>query len=377
MLAKDKLIFHIITGLNDGGAEAVLYRLCIVDAEAKHHVISLMDGGKYGPLLEKQGIPVTCLGMPQGRITLSGVLKLWRLLRDAKPGVVQTWMYHSDLIGGVIARLAGVRSVFWGIRHSNLERGESRRATIFIAHICAKLSFFIPKKIICCAERAKVVHQELGYKKEKLIVIPNGYDLQRFSPNDQVRMQLRSDLEIEDEVPLLGMVGRFDPLKDHQNLMVALSTLKERNVNFRCVLIGRGMDAENEQLAAWLQQYGLQHHVQLLGQRSDIPAVMNALDVHVLASRGEAFPNVVAEAMACGTPCVTTDVGDASLIVGETGWIVPPQDGQALADALQSAIEGLQAPGDWSMRCLSARKRVEENFSLEKMSRAYQEVWQH
>lgn len=375
MVSRIDKVVHIITGLNDGGAEAVLFRLCTADSISRHHVISLMDGGKYGPLLEAAGVPVTCLGMPQGRVNFSGLLKLWRFLSSEQPRVVQTWMYHSDLVGGVVARLAGVKSVFWGIRHSNLERGEAKSSTILIAHVCARLSGWIPKRIICCAERAKTVHQALGYKADRLLVVPNGYDLQRFSPNASARTKLRLEWGLDDKMPLLGMVGRFDPLKDHENLLRALSLLKSKGLDFRCVLVGRGMDEHNQKLNAWIELYELEEEILLLGQRTDIPAVMCALDIHVLSSCGEAFPNVVAEAMACGTPCITTDVGDASLIVGDTGWVVPPMDDIQLKNALVSALQEYKEPPLWIRRSHFSRERVENNFSLNKMVAAYHAAW--
>jgi glycosyltransferase involved in cell wall biosynthesis len=369
-------ILHIITGLNDGGAEAVLYRLCSSDKTLQYHVVSLMDTGKYGPLLEQAGVPVVCLGMSQGRLSVSGLWRLWRLLRRQTPDVVQTWMYHADLIGGVVARLAGVRRVFWGIHNTTLERGKSHRTTIAIARLNAWLSRWVPTAIVCCAERAREVHQALGYAADKLMVIPNGYDLDRFRPDPAARARLRAEWGMDHETPLLGMVGRFDPQKDHENLLHALGRLKQAGTPFRCVLVGRGLDATNAQLAAWFEQYGLQDKVLVLGQRSDVPAVMCALDLHVLSSAyGEAFPNVLAEAMACGTPCVTTDVGDAAAIVSDTGWVVPPANSARLAEAIEAALAARDDTSVWQARREAARTRVAERFSLEKMVAAYHAVW--
>jgi len=367
-------IVHIISGLNDGGAEAVLYRLCSGDKAAQHHVVSLMDEGKYGSLLRIAGVRVSCLNMPQGRVTVRGLWQLWQLLHRIRPQAVQTWMYHADLVGGVIARLAGVKRVFWGIRHSALNSGGAKRSTIWVARLCAYISFWVPSTIICCAQKALEVHRDLGYVASKLQVIPNGYDLTRFRVDEDARVRLHTEWNIGD-CWLIGMVGRFDPLKDHENLLHALAIIKSNGVDFCCVLAGRGLDQNNMQLMAWLVEHDLTSEVKLLGQRTDIPDVMNALDVHVLSSSSEAFPNVVAEAMACWTPVVTTNVGDAALIVGETGWVVPPKDPEALSDALLQSHSAMFDKLAWQVRRSAARQRVEDYFSLDRMIENYHLVW--
>ena len=178
-------------------------------------------------------------------------------------------------------------------------------------------------------------------------------------------------------MPLLGLVARFDPQKDHLNLICALGLLKQSSRDFRCLLIGGGMTSANADLIAWLDTHNIRAEVPLLGQRSDIPSVMNALDVHVLSSSfGEAFPNVLCEAMACGTPCVTTDVGDAGLIVAKTGWVVPARSAVALAQAMTAAIEQLVAdPLAWEHRQNEARLRILNNFSIEKMVDSFNLTW--
>ena len=369
-------ILHIIAGLNDGGAEAVLYRLCNNDTRYTHYVISMMDVGKYGPLLKQAGIEVHYLNMPQGRVSMRGLLRLWSLLRELKPDVVQTWMYHADLIGGVVARLAGVKSVFWGIRHTTLEPGKSKRSTIYVARLCAFLSRWVPDKIVCCANKAVEVHVKLGYSAHKMTVIPNGYDLKKFFVDYDDRKLLRNEWGIDETIPLLGMVGRFDPQKDHKNLINALGTLRQSSFDFRFVLIGKNLLETNQELVAWIDAQDLRENIILLGQRSDIPQVMNALDVHVLSSSyGEAFPNVLAEAMACGTPCVTTDVGDAALIVGDTGWVVERKNAEALATALLDSLILLHDEPAWMIRKQQARELIVNNFCLEKMINDYHTVW--
>lgn len=366
---------HIITGLNDGGAEAVLFRLCTHDAVHQHEVISLMDAGKYGPLLQARGIEVHCLEMPRGRVRLVGLWRLWRLIRRARPDAIQTWMYHADLLGGPIGRLAGQRNIIWGIHHTTLVRGESTASTLWVARLCARLSRLVPRRIVCCAQRSREVHAQLGYDDGRMCVISNGYDLDMFRPDPAARLDLRAQLGLAADEPVIGFVARYDPQKDHETLLRALAVLAQRGDCPQCLLIGTGMDAGNAELVAKIEGLGLREKVRLLGRRTDIPAVMNALDMHVMSSAfGEAFPNVLAEAMACGTPCVSTDVGDAAVILGGTGQIVPPRTPEALADAIQALMVERGSPA-WAARRESARRHVAERFSIERMVESYQAVW--
>jgi glycosyltransferase involved in cell wall biosynthesis len=369
---------HIITGLNDGGAEAVLYRLVTSkNSIFQHSVISLMDGGKYGPLLEEAGIDVYCLNMLCGKLGFFSVLRIFSLVRKIKPDVVQTWMFHGDLLGGVFARSAGVKNIIWGVHHTTLVKGESKRSTILIAKLNAFLSKFIPNKIIYCAQKSREVQESIGFAASKGVVVSNGYDVSQFISNDELGNDFKKELSFN-ECFLIGSVGRYDPQKDHKNLLLALKEVKEKsNEKWNCILVGTNLDEANSELIGLVHELGLADNVRLVGRRNDIPAVMNAIDLFVLSSAfGEAFPNVLNEAMACGTPCVTTDVGDASLIVGGTGWAVPARHPQALAQAIMQAIAEKQSdPAAWQHRKIRARTRIVDNFSLEKMVDGYERVW--
>lgn len=368
-------LLHVITGLGDGGAEAVLYRLITHDSQTTHAVVSLTQEGKYGPLLRQLGVEVVALGMPRGRLTLKGLRLLWQTVRRMRPDVIQTWMYHADLLGGVIGRLVGV-PVVWGLRNTTLEPGRSSRGTIWVARVCAWLSRWAPVRIVACAQAAVEVHAALGYDRSRFVVIPNGYHLERFRPDAEARARLRREWAVPDDVPLLGMVARFDPYKDHSNLLAALQQLRQQGQTFRVVLVGTGVDGSNAELVQLIREAGLEEAVRLLGPRPDIAAVMNALDVHVLSSSAEAFPNVLAEAMACGTPCVTTNVGDAAQIVGDAGWVAHPRDTNALAKAIGQALKAWHEPVTWQERQRQCRTRIEQRFSLDTMVRRYHQVWQ-
>ncbi|MCH8490447.1 MAG: glycosyltransferase [Oceanicaulis sp.] len=368
-------ILHIITELGDGGAEGVLYRLCMQDRRNMHVVVSLMDEGKYGPELTRAGISVFSLDMPRGRISVRGLWRLWRFIRRTRPDLVQTWMYHADLLGGVIARLAGRRRVFWGIRHTDLVPGRSARTTIWAARICARLSRVVPERIICCAETARQVHGAMGYDAGRMLVIPNGYDISRFSPDPTAGRKVRAELGIAENALSIGYVARYNSQKDHETLLNALAILKQRDSCPFCLLVGTGIEHSNTALASRIEALDLTRFVYRLGRREDIPAIMNAIDIHVMSSSfGEAFPNVLAEAMACGTPCVATDVGDASFITGDTGLIVPTGDAEALADAISSLLNERNTT-EWEVRRERSRARIAELFSMEAMLKKFDGAW--
>lgn len=369
-----KTVLHIITCLHDGGAEAVLYRLCTHDDASRHHVVSLMGPGKYGPLLASKGIKVTCLDMPKGRITLRGLFRLWRVIRTTRPDVVQTWMYHADLVGGLVTRMAGCRNVVWGMHNTTLSEEKSARNTIRTVRLCARLSSRVPHRIICCAEKTRAVHAALGYDETRMRVVPNGYDLSTFRPDPVSREQIRKELGIGSDTPVIGFVARFDPQKDHANLLHALANLRDSGRRPLCLLVGTGLAPDNADLSRMISDLGLTAQVRLMGRRSDIPAVMNALDVHVMSSASEAFPNVLCEAMACGTPCVTTDVGDAAVIVSDTGWVAPARDPKALSNAMADALSARER-ADWTARKEAARQRIETHFTIDRMVEGYHAVW--
>ncbi|ART81780.1 hypothetical protein CBP31_03385 [Oceanisphaera profunda] len=361
-------VLHIITGLGDGGAEGVLYRLCTQDKSNTHIVVSLMGAGKYSSLLINNGIRVELLNQKKGRMSIQGLFYLYRLIKKIRPNVVQTWMYHSDLIGGVLAKLLRVEMIVWNIRHSSLEPGKANRSTIIIANLCGKISRFIPDKIICCAQSASESHKKYGYDSSKMIVIENGYELSRFKPAPQPSLF---------HFPVqLGMVGRYTQEKDHINLLKAIKILVDNGYSLSLALVGSGMDKNNHTIVSKIDELGLTSYVFLMGARVDIPSVMRGLDIHLLSSSSEGFPNVLAEAMACGTPCVTTDAGDAAAIVGDTGWVVKIKDSNGLAMSIMKAIDEMtSSPNLWMKRKEFARARIVESYSIDSMVGRYNQVW--
>ncbi len=369
-------ILHVISGLGQGGAEGCLARLVLADREDAHVVVSLMDEGTHGPELRVRGVEVHSLNLARGRMSFRAFNQLVNIIRTVRPDVVQTWMCHADLVGGAAARLARVPRVVWGIRNSLMDRRKAPLSTTLVAKISAWISPFVPDAIVSCSDNASREHAMLGYNAAKMVLIPNGIDLEKFRSRPGERERLRHDWGVAEEAFLLGMVARYDAQKDHENLLRALARFEgATSINWKCALVGRGLDSENTEVVRSIHQLGLTSRVILCGPRDDIPSVMNAFDCHVLSSSyGEGFPNVLAEAMACGVPCVATKVGDAEVIVGHTGWSVHPNDPEALADALFDSAAAFSGQ-DWRDRQVLTRHRIREHFSLQKMVSNYRAVW--
>jgi len=369
-------VLHVITALNIGGAELMLKRLIEAhkgNRNYRHTVISLKKTGKVGQLLRDLGIEVQSLKMNS---VLDFPRALWQLrwlIREQQPDVVQTWLYHADLLGGIAARLAGKRQVIWGVRCTELPHGRMS-ATQMVVTACGLVSRWVPQVIVCCAESARRVHRVRGYSRKKMIVVPNGYDLIGFAGGPELRKRVRTDLGLDDDKVVIGIVGRFDPQKDYNNFVRAGSLLAAKVEHVRFLMLGRGIDAENEILKGWLAESGFADRFVLTGERGDVPDLLAALDVLCVSSScGEAFPNVVCEAMAMGVPCVVTDVGDAAQIVSDTGIVVAPRNAKALAEGLEKMVS-IGAGGRSRLGEL-ARRRIEERYSIEKAASQFEALY--
>lgn len=366
-------IVFVITGLGSGGAEHMLLRL-IASASFRDraHIVALRSGGVLRDSFAALGVEITELGADSLAKSAFAVVRLVQLLRRLKPSVVSTWMYHADLLGGIAGRFAGVPTV-WGIRNSDLDSRTTKLSTRLVTRLCALLSHWVPERIISCSTVSKKIHISKGYSADKFVVIPNGFDLDRFVISEKCRDSVRRELQIPSAALLVGMVARFDPQKNHEGFLLAASIVLERMPNACFILAGSGVTVENPELKQLVTSYNLSNAVHLLGPRNDIPRLMASFDVLVSSSSyGEAFPNVVAEAMACGVACVVTDVGDSGEIVGDTGVVVPARDVQAIARGI-SAILSL-SNDERRVIGLRARQRVHSKFDLAEVVSRYEDT---
>jgi glycosyltransferase involved in cell wall biosynthesis len=370
-------VLHISTGLNVGGAEMMMQKVIAYSGEDfQHEVIAIASpppGDPVGQKLRDLGISVTSLEMPRGKLDPQKVYQLLQLVRAKSPDLVQTWMYHADAIGGSIARLAGVEHVAWSLHNTNFEPDILGKSTIAVIKLCAKLSGLVPQAIHCCAHSTKAVHIANGYPAERMVVIPNGFEMDRLKIDRHARTEIDRELQLPPDTILIGYVARVDPQKDHDNFIKAAGILAANNPQVRFLLCGTGANWENSKLVEWIDATGYRDRFYLLGVRTDIPKISAALDIAASAAAGDAFPNIIGEAMCCGTPCVVTDVGDNRWIIGDTGIAVPPKDPQAFAAGCQQLID--LGASERDRLGIAAREWIGNNFEITSVVRGYENLW--
>lgn len=366
-------VCHIIVGLDIGGAELMLKRLVEsqkANPNYRHSVISLKGVGKVGKQLRELGVDVRDLGMRSFFDMPSVLWQLVRIIRIEQPDIVQTWMYHADLLGGLAAHLAGNRHVIWGIRTTDIR--SCSLATSFVRRICARLSARVPSVIVCAAESSRQAHVAVGYDATKMFVVPNGYDFSWLHVSSDERKVQRELYGINQNF-VVGSLGRFHADKDQQNFVAAAGLLASKHSQLRFLMVGRGQDWGNKQLVDWIISTGFKDRFVLLGERSDVPQCLAAMDVFCLHSRTEGFPNVLAEAMAMGLPCITTDVGDAAMLLGNAGEVVPKQDSVALARGIEKMLLlDLEARLALGVR---AMERVKAEFTMDRASERFESIY--
>lgn len=374
-------ILHAITTFEIGGAENMLLRLLESGSrdEFEPTVLSLMDPAECpGETLVAQaaalGAATFTLGLAQGSWHLGGLRRLWRIVRTASPELIQGWMYHGNLaatIGGWLAPRRPV--VLWNVRHSLHDLALEKPMTRLILRASKRLSH-LPAAIIYNSRISAAQHARFGFDDSRTVVIPNGFDGTVFRPRPDAGARLRRELGIDPGRTVIGLVARDHPMKDPANLVRAVGLLRARGYAVHLVIVGRGLDESHRELCAAVRESGLGGQVSLLGERTDIPALVAGFDVAALSSAwGEGFPNVLGEAMASGVPCVATDVGDCSWVLGPHGIIVPPRQSEALANALAKLID--LGPDARHQLGVAGRARILQHFSLQEVVRQYEALY--
>jgi glycosyltransferase involved in cell wall biosynthesis len=363
-MSRPLRVCHVISTLAAGGAQTMLLRL-LARAEAcgiAPSLVCLAPPGLHSADCAAAGVPP--LHLPRAPLAA--------LRAIARADVVQSWLPHADLAGG-LAAAAARRPLAWNLRNSNPGSFQVKRHTRLAIAACARLSRSLPDTIVCCAESARAAYAAAGYDTGRMTVIGNGFDLERLRPDPVAPSWLRASLGLPADAPLAAMVARWDPQKDHACLVAAAAIAIRARPDLRILAVGHGIDEGNAALVALRREAGLGERLLLLGHRGDAHRIMAGCDATLLSSRLEGFPNVVAESMAHGVPCVATRAGDAADIVGDCAPLADPGDASALAAGLLTVLaDGPTARATRAQRC---RSRIAERFSLDAVAAAYAALW--
>lgn len=355
-------VLHCITGLNVGGAEYMLarYGAKLTHTNYAPSVLSLMPPGPIARDVEAAGIPVETLNMHQSRPGPRAVARLRAVMRSSPPQLLHGWMYHGNVAASVGSLLGARQPVIWSIHHSIANIASEKRLTRAVIRISAALSART-SAISYCSRVSADQHEALGFDPAKRRIIPNGIDCDRFRPRADARRYLCDALRLPTERLLIGNIARAHPMKDHETFVRAIAGLRAMGLDAHGVLIGDGH--ENGVVNRVAAELGIVPMITVSPARADIDRLMPGLDLFMLSSAwGEAFPLVVAEAMASAVPAIATDVGDCAWLLGDRQMVVEPENVEGLAKLAASV---LSLPQD-ARRQLGerGRRRVVERFSL-------------
>lgn len=350
-------VLYVVGNFVAGGAERHLLELWRrIDRERFELEIAVFRSeGQFAGEVEALGWPVHDLGVPATIYAPSGWRGFMRLLHRVlafRPDAIQGYLFGPNLFAALAGRLCGVPVVV--ISKRNIDAFETPRQVA-----AQRLAHRLATHVVAVSVAVGETSVALGARRERVTVIPNGVDVERFagaSPDPVVRG--------ENGTPVVGSVGCLAARKDYPNLLEALSMLDQRGRRFRAVVVGEGK--ERAALERQVEELGLRERVRFLGERPDVERLLPGMDVFVLSSREEGIPNALLEAMAAGRPSVATAVGGTPEVMkdGETGWLVPPRDSAALASALEAA---LQDPAEAARRGAAAQRAVRDHMSIESM----------
>jgi len=360
---RPRKIVYVTAGLRGGGAEAMLTRLATAQPGVADEImlVSLLPAEGHIERLVAGGVKVVELRFDRAGGAAAGLAKLAKLIADSRPDIVQGWMYHGDLAALVALVMSGRRKktrLVWSIRCSDMDLRHYGRGLRLVVKACTLLSGW-PDLVTANSAAGLKAHLAMGYRPRRAEVVANGIDIDEFRPDPAVRQAVRSELGIPADAMVLAHVARVDPMKDHASFLAAMMELPD----LFALLVGAG--TENLPAAG---------NVLRLGRRHDVARLLAAADFAISSSSfGEGFSNALAEGMACGLPAIATDVGDATLILGDTGLVVPPENPRALAAAIRTlAQEPAAARAD---RRIKARARIVDHFAMTQAVRRYHELY--
>lgn len=367
-------VLHLISSFGLSGAEGNLARVVShMDRTRFFNQVVVMRRMPHFHASVASTVPVQSLGMRSGVPTVRAMCRLTSLIRKLRPHVLQTWMYHADLLGLLAGRLNKTPAIAWNLRRSFIGMSQLGWSSRMELRAAARFSPQ-PDVVVTNSLAGQRTHEALGYRPRQWVHIPNSIDADTFRPDAKARATLRSELSLPSHTRLIGLVARFVPIKGHDNFAASAGILGKQNPDVHFALVGRGIEPSNEPLVRILQSSGVFGRMHLLGERPDIHRVTAGFDIACSSSYGEGFPNAIGEALACGIPCVVTDVGDSALLVGAEGKIVPPGDPRAFAEACQGMLD--LRPAVRRHQGLRGRKRMQTQYSIQSVVARYEELYE-
>ena len=356
-------ILHVINDLDPGGAERILYKV-VTNSKNDHYIVSLQKGGLL--LKNFKSINIKCY-----ELEINGVIKFYKsiikfknIIKKIDPDITQTWLYKSDLIGGLLSYFFGYKQIYWNIRNNKAYLLRTK-LIIFILSI---LSYYIPKKIILCSNSAIITHKKYGYDFNKFHLIVNGYDFKKYVTKNNNK---------KDKILKIANISRYNLIKNHHFLFKLVQHIKfKTNIKIKLYLYGNGLDNNNKKINSLLKKYEILNEVVLKGFVENISTELHLIDIHVLSSLSESFPNVVAETMLNKIPNISVSAGDAKNIISNTGWVIDDHDIIKFSDAIKDAYtERFNNQSKWLKRKLSCQSRIKKNYSLKNMIQNYDNLW--
>jgi len=357
-------LFFLIRALDHGGAERQLIELVKALDKSRFTitVVTFYDGGGLWPEMEKvSGVRLVSLGKKGRWDLLPFIWRLARLVREIRPDVLHGYMGIANELCSLMGRLYGGR-VVWGLRQSDRDPKQYDWLSSWFDHVGAWTSksadLIIANSI--AGKRDYAMH---GYFADRMVAVHNGIDTARFHPDPAAGRAMRREWKMDDEQLLIGLIARLDPQKDHRNFLRAAAIVAARRPEIRFVAVGNGPEDYARELRDEARALGLEGCLQWVPASNKVLGIYNALNLATLTSKnGEGFPNVVGEAMACGTPVVVTDCGDSGVVVGDKAQIVPIGNPEALAEAW---LRLLDTPATERARLgARQRERIEQNFQV-------------
>lgn len=377
-------ILHIINSLKKGGAEGNLYRLCVAQKKKYKNkiditIITLINNGYYENKLKAKGIKIISLGIDK-KIKIFGLIKKISKFRNIivkkNQDIIQSWMYHSNFLTLFIPRQSH-NKIFWNIRHSELNFNISKKITILISIICGLSSRIVPKKIIYCSEKSIKFHENKHfYSKNKTSLIENGYSKKTYYPSNSLRFNFRKKKNIKKKNIIFGFAGRYAKQKNIDSLLLGFSKISNDHDNIYLYMAGKDINSQNQELINIVSRLNIKNKVFFINEQKNLVEFYNGIDVLILTSHSESFPNVIAEAMLCTTPVLSSNAGCSKKIIDKYGFVLSQNDYLSISKGIKKIINKLiNQKLFWKSLKKNTRLQIINNFSIEKMAENYLRNW--